>query len=300
MRYIILALWLLVLWFIVAPSVLRAEQIRIVVPFPPGGPNDYFARLISQELSGVVENITGAGGMIAAERVANTKRIENTVILHSDAMMTALYLSEQKSYDMRSFSCLAQIGETYYGLFKHPNTIFPQSKSILSMAGGGEGTASNLAAFLTQKYVNLNIIPYRGAGPALIGFLAKDTDLLLSYILSSAKENMISGKIELIAITSSQRSSKYNVSTMKELGYTDVVVEPTLFLYSNANMSNQQKSIINIEINRIMRMERLSSQLETQNFTHKSYNLTECNNRVLQLDTKWKKITEGVKNEQTR
>ena len=107
MRFIVLALWLLV-----STVAISAEQIRIIVPFPPGGPNDYFARLISQELSGVVENITGAGGMIAAERVANIKRIENTVILHSDAIMIALYLSEQKSYDLRSFSCVAQIGET--------------------------------------------------------------------------------------------------------------------------------------------------------------------------------------------
>jgi len=285
MKYVILALWLLVSTIAIA-----AEQIRIVVPFSPGGPNDHFARLISQDLFGVVENITGAGGMIAAERVANTKRIENTVILHSDAMMISLYLSEQKSYDTRSFSCVAQIGETYLGLFKHRNAIFPQSKSILSIAGGGVGTASNLAAILAGKYMSLNIISYRGAGLALIGFLAKDTDLLLSYI----NENMMSGKIELIAITSAQRSPKYNVPTMKELGYTDVIVEPTMFLYSNANMSNQQKSILNIEVNRIMRTERASSQLEAQNFTHKSYNLTGCNNRVLQLENKWKEIIKGI------
>jgi tripartite-type tricarboxylate transporter receptor subunit TctC len=128
----------------------------------------------------------------------------------------------------------------------------------------------------------------------LIGFLAKDTDLLLEYVSSSVKENMVSGKIELIAITSAQRSPKYNVPTMKELGYTDVIVEPTLFLYSNASMSNQQKSMLNIEVNRIMRTERISSQIEAQNFTHKPYNLTECNNRVLQLETKWKEITKGI------
>jgi tripartite-type tricarboxylate transporter receptor subunit TctC len=285
MKYVILALWLLV-----STVAISAEQIRIVVPFPPGGPNDYFARLISQELSGVVENITGAGGMIAAERVANSKRIENTVILHSDAMMIASYLSEQKSYDMRSFSCIAQIGETYFGLFKHSNSIFPQSKSILSIADGGVGTTTNLAAILAKKYMSLNVISYKGGGPALIGFLAKDTDLLLSYI----NENMMSGKLELIAITSAQRSSKYNVPTMKELGYTDVIVEPTLFLYSNANMSDKQKSILNIEVNRIMRTDKISSQLEAQNFTHKPYNLTGCNNRVLQLETKWKEITKGM------
>ena len=289
MRCIVLALWLLV-----STVAISAEQIRIVVPFPPGGPNDYFARLISQELFGVVENITGAGGMIAAERVANTKRIENTLILHSDAMMIALYLSEQKSYDLRSFSCIAQIGETYFGLFKHPNAIFPNPKSILSIADGGVGTTANLAAILAKKYINLNVVSYRGAGPALFGFLAKDTDLLLEYVASSVKENMVSGKIELIATTSSQRSPKYNVPTMKELGYTDVIVEPTLFLYSNAKMSEAQKSILNIEVNRIMRTERISSQVEAQNFTHKRYNLTECSNRVLQLETKWQKITKGV------
>ena len=289
MRCIVLALWLLV-----STIAISAEQIRIVVPFPPGGPNDYFARLISQELFGVVENITGAGGMIAAERVANTKRIENTLILHSDAMMIALYLSEQKSYDLRSFSCIAQIGETYFGLFKHPNSIFSNPKSILSIADGGVGTTANLAAILAKKYINLNVVSYRGAGPALFGFLAKDTDLLLEYVSSSVKENMVSGKIELIATTSSQRSPKYNVPTMKELGYTDVIVEPTLFLYSNAKMSEAQKSILNIEVNRIMRTERISSQVEAQNFTHKRYNLTECSNRVLQLETKCQKITKGI------
>ena len=289
MKYGILALWLLVSTIAIA-----AEQIRIVVPFPPGGPNDDFARLISQKLSGVVENITGAGGAIAAERVANTKRIENTLILHSDAMMIASYLSEQKSYDLRSFSCIAQIGETYFGLFKHPNSIFPNPKLILSIADGGVGTTTNLAAILAKKYINLEPISYKGGGPALIGFLAKDTDLLFAYVASSVKENMVSGKIELIAITSAQRSPKYNVPTMKELGYADVIVEPTLFLYSNAKMSNQQKSILNIEVNRIMRTDRILSQLEAQNFTHKSYNLTECNNRVLQLETKWQKIIKGM------
>ena len=289
MRMVILALWLLV-----SATAIASEQIRIVVPFPPGGPNDDFARLINQELFGVVENITGAGGAIASERVANTKRTENTVILGGDAMMISLYLSDQKSYDMRSFSCIAQIGESYLALFKHPNTIFPQPKSILSVATGGFGTATNLAASIAQKYINLNPIPYKGGGLALIGLLAKDADLLFTYVSSSAKETMISGKIELIAITSSQRSPKYNVPTMKELGYTDVIIEPSLFLYSNAKMSDQQKSILNIEVNRIMKTERISSQLEAQNFTHKRYNLTECGNRVLQLETKWQKIIKGV------
>jgi len=289
MRYIILMLWLLF-----STTAIAAEQIRIIVPFPPGGPNDDFARLISQELFGVVENINGAGGAIASERVANTKRIENTVILHSDAIMTVLYLSEQKLYDMRSFSCLAQIGETYFGLFKHPNTIFPQPKSILSIGDAGIGTTANVAAMLAKKYMNLNSISYKGGGPALIGLLAKDTDLLFAYVSSSAKEHMTNRKIELIAITSSQRAPKYNVPTMKELGYIDVVVEPSLFLYSNAKMSDQQKSTLNVEINRIMATERISSQVEAQNFTHKRYNLTECSNRVLQLETKWQKTIQGI------
>ena len=289
MRYIILMLWLLF-----STTAIAAEQIRIVVPFPPGGPNDDFARLISQELFGVVENINGAGGAIASERVANTKRIENTVILHSDAIMTVLYLSEQKLYDMRSFSCIAQIGETYFGLFKHPNTIFPQPKSILSIGDAGIGTTANVAAMLAKKYMNLNSISYKGGGPSLIGLLAKDTDLLFAYVSSSAKEHMMNGKIELIAITSSQRSSKYKVPTMKQLGYTDVIVEPTLFLYSNVNMSDQQKFTLNVEVNRIMATEKTTSQLEAQNFTHKRYNLSECSNRVSQLDNKWKEIIKEV------
>ena len=170
-------------------------------------------------------------------------------------------------------------------------SVYDYINTQLGFAGYkfGVGTTANLAAILAKKYISLNLISYRGAGPALIGFLAKDTDLLLEYVSSSTKENMISGKIELIAITSSQRSPKYNVPTMKELGYTNVIVEPTLFLYSNAKMSDQQKSILNIEVNRILRTERISSQLEAQNFTHKRYNLTECSNRVMQLENKWAK-----------
>lgn len=290
--------YILALIYLVSSVLCNAEPLRIVVPFAPGGPNDQFARLLSSEIPGtVVENIVGAGGLVGAGSVAKTTKTEQTVVLHSDAIMISAKMSPEQLYTFpQDFSCIAEIGETYLVLYKAKKTVFPPNNSnTLSVADGGVGSTGNLTSTLIKRYLSMTLVSYRGAGPALNGFLAGDTDLLMEYS-SPGVEYVQRGMIDIVAVTSAHRQKNLPaVPTMRDLGYTDVVVQPTLFVYSNINMSLQQKSILNQKINELMSSTRIAAHLARLNFKHTNYDLAQCNDKVNRIEKQWRDIVNSIK-----
>ncbi|KAB2849916.1 MAG: tripartite tricarboxylate transporter substrate binding protein [Hyphomicrobiaceae bacterium] len=212
------------------PSLLAAQttswpkQIKIVVPFPPGGSNDIFARLIAQKLGPglgatiVVENKGGAGGTIGASQVARSNPDGATLLLTSSTFTGSAAVMNQLPYDaVKSFTPIAMLargpmliatgnGTPYNSL---PDLISAAKKDPGKLAYGtaGVGSINHLATELlaTSAKVEMTHVPYKGIAGAVTDMIGGRLDLaILSF--PSAIGHVRGGKIRALAVTSKDAS----------------------------------------------------------------------------------------------
>jgi tripartite-type tricarboxylate transporter receptor subunit TctC len=226
------------------------KPIRFVVGFPPGSPPDTFARLLGRKLTetwgqpALVENVTGAAGSIAADRVAKAAPDGYTLGLLTEAQVVVNPSLYALPYDpMRD---LAPVSE----LFAGPNILALANsvpvKSVeelvalakarpgeLTFASGGSGSTAHMAGELFKSTAGIDIrhVPYKGvlaAAPDLLSGRVSMVFSPISIVLPMVRE----GKLHAIAVTGARRSSAApNLPTIAESGYPgfDVVGWDGLF-----------------------------------------------------------------------
>jgi len=201
-----------------------SRPVRIIVGFPAGGPNDIVARLTGQWLSErlgqqfVIENRPGAGGIIAAEAVVNAPPDGYTLLMVGapQAISTSLY--DNLNFNLvRDIAPVASIVRV--PLVMEVNPAVP-AKTIsefiayakanpgkLNMASGGNGTSDHVCGelFKMMAGVNMILVPYRGAAPALIDLLGGQIQVLFD-VMTSSIEYIKAGKLRALAVTTATRS----------------------------------------------------------------------------------------------
>jgi tripartite-type tricarboxylate transporter receptor subunit TctC len=199
------------------------KPVRLIVPFPPGGSSDFFARFIAPKMGEglgqqvVVDNRGGAGGTIGTELASRAEPDGYTILLATanTAMNVSLYGG--RSVDPRKvFAPVALLGSAPNILSVHPSLPAKSVAELVALtkarpgevnyASGGSGSTSHLAAELFKTLANVNLVhvPYRGNGPALISVLSGETSVVFppaSVVLPHAK----SGKLRALAIASLTR-----------------------------------------------------------------------------------------------
>jgi tripartite-type tricarboxylate transporter receptor subunit TctC len=212
-----------------SPQVVRAQAyptrpVRIIVGFAPGGPGDLLARLIGQRLSErlgqpfIVENRPGAASNIGTEMVVKSLPDGYTLLLTSSAnFINATF------YRKLNFNFIRDIAPVA-GIVRVPN-IMETSPTVpamsvseliayakanpgkLSMASGGNGTASHVSGELFKMMAGVNIVhvPYRGTAPALADLLGGQVQVLFDQIISSIQYAR-AGKLHALAVTTATRS----------------------------------------------------------------------------------------------
>ena len=214
------------------------KPIRIVVGFPPGSGLDIVARQIGQKLSGslgtpvVVDNVAGAGGSIATERVAKAAPDGYTLALAGNAQIVVNPSLYKLAYDpVKDFVPVTQV--TAWSTILVVHNVVP-AKSVqelvalaktqpggLTFASGGSGSAPHLAAELFKSTASLDIrhIPYKGAVSAMPDLLAGRVTMMFgppSVVLPAVRE----GKLRALAVTSPRRSSTVaELPTIAESGF---------------------------------------------------------------------------------
>ena len=201
------------------------QMIRLVVPFPPGGPTDALARRLADGLSKplgqtvIVENKAGAGGNIGADYVAKAKPDGYTILFGTSgplAINKSLYPT--LSYDPQtSFEPVVRIGHLPNILVVHPSVPAQtldeliahakQNPDKLSFASSGNGASSHLAGVLFNDMAGTNIlhVPYRGTGPALNDLLGGQVSMAFTDILTALPQ-VQSGSLRAIGLAAAQRS----------------------------------------------------------------------------------------------
>jgi tripartite-type tricarboxylate transporter receptor subunit TctC len=232
--------WLPVIYMFCVGSALAqgypAKSIRIVVPFPPGGNSDVNARIIAQplqELLGqtvVIENRSGAGGMIGSELVAKAPADGYTLVLGSDGPTTISPLIYRRPpYDpIRDFAPVSMLSLTAMVIVVHPLVPAKNVKELIALAkarpgtllraSGGVGTANHIAgeSFQTLSGTRMTHVPYKGTPLALVDLMGGHVDLLfdtLPSVISYIKQ----GKVRALAVTTQKRATALpDVQTVEE------------------------------------------------------------------------------------
>lgn len=213
------------------------RPISLVVPFAAGGPTDVVARMIAIPMSKslgqtvLVENTVGAGGTIAATRVARAAPNGYTIFIHHMGMSTAPALYKKLAFDpLKDFEYIGQVVDVPMTLLARKD--FPANnlqelqaylkinKEKVSLANAGLGAVSHLCGllFMSQLGVELNTIPYKGTGPAMNDLLGGQVDLLCDQTTQTVP--MIKeGRVKVFGVTTLKRLSALpNVPTLDEQG----------------------------------------------------------------------------------
>ncbi len=217
------------------------RPIRLIVPYPPGGPLDTAARALAERLKDslgtvIVENRPGAGGNLGVDQVAKSAPDGYTLAIGAVATHAVNpWLFSKLPYDpVKDFVPITLIAHVPNVLVITPERAaqlkiasardlvdyLRRHPGQLNYASGGNGSAGHMAGELlkSQAKVSAVHIPYAGAGPAQLGLLAGQTDFMFDN-LASATGQIKAGKLRALAVTTPQRAPALpDVPTMAESG----------------------------------------------------------------------------------
>jgi tripartite-type tricarboxylate transporter receptor subunit TctC len=205
-----------------------AKPVRIIVPFGPGGGTDIQARVLTQffhEHTGqnfVVENRTGASGLIGAE-VAASAPPDGYTVLFSTATLTintTLYGNRMKVDPVRDLAPISWLTSTPLVLAVHPSVPAQSVEQLVALAkrrpgflNSGinvPGSTSHLSAEMLKQKAGLDavIVPYKGGGPAMAALMSGEIDYLFCTgpVASAARK---SGRVRLLAVTTAKKASAF-------------------------------------------------------------------------------------------
>jgi tripartite-type tricarboxylate transporter receptor subunit TctC len=219
-----------------------SKPIRMIVPFPPGGPIDVMGRLAGERLSQgigqtvVIENRPGAGAVIGSKTVASAEPDGYTLLFASSGSLAVTpVLYKNAGYDpVRSFAPVAAVSEGPMLLAAHPampktvGELIAHAKANPGKLnyGSGLGTPPHIALGLFKLMTKTDVlyVPYQGAAPAITDLMAGR----LHFIFDSPGvllPHIQAGKLTALAVTSPKRSADLpDVPTMVEAGYPDFLM----------------------------------------------------------------------------
>src|SRR5271157_984164 len=199
------------------------RPVTMIVPFPPGGATDTIARIIQDPMQKalgqpiVVENLGGAGGMIAAAKAARAAPDGYTILLHQPALAAGMTLYPDRTFDAeKDFVPIGLVNITSNTLagrpmlpadnFKDLLTWMKQPGQNIKVGHPGVGSFGHLADVLIMEELGVKVtqVPYRGAGPALVDLLAGQVDLsIISAVVAGPLVK--DGKMKAYAVVGGKR-----------------------------------------------------------------------------------------------
>ncbi|MEI6838290.1 MAG: tripartite tricarboxylate transporter substrate binding protein, partial [Alcaligenaceae bacterium] len=214
------------------------KAIRMVVPYPPGGPTDLTARVVAAEMSKtlgqsiVVDNKPGASGMIGAELVARAEPDGYTFLANASLHVINPHLYPDMRFDaLKDFVPITQLAAVPLVLVV-PNSLPVHSiKDLveygkknpgkLNFASSGSASAQHLAgeSFKVAAGIEMQHIPYKGSSPALADLVGGQVQLMFDS-MPSAMPFIKAGKLRAIAVTTLKRAQALpDLPTIAESGY---------------------------------------------------------------------------------
>jgi tripartite-type tricarboxylate transporter receptor subunit TctC len=222
--------WIVVLLALIAAEPAAAQSwpsrpIRVLVPYPPGGPADIMGRLASQLIQErlgatvVVENRSGANGTLAGEAVWHAAPDGYTLLAAPNVHVLARHVLRAVPYDpVKDFTPVARYGEAPLLVLANPSAVSGKTiaEALPVIRAKPEdfrfglsalGATNHLAVLEFNRLTGLNllIVPYRGSAPALADLLGGQVQLMIDPIIA-ALPNVQAGLLRALAVTSAKRT----------------------------------------------------------------------------------------------
>lgn len=288
-----------------------SKSITIVVPYPPGGGADMFARTIGEALSKevkqsvVVDNKPGANGIIGTAAVASAEPDGYTILLGNigpNSINQALY--PNLPYDSVSdFSPISLIGFTTHALAVNPQRLPVKSvqelisyakknPGKLNYASSGQGGSPHLAAelFALSTGVKMTHIPYKGATPGNTDLVAGQVDLTFNT-LPPLVNFIKAGKVNALAVTGNRRSPLLpDTPTINEAGVPGYDVRTWYGIFAPAKTPDAIVNALNIALKNVLTQPSVVSTLEGQGYEVATSSPKEFADLVKNDVKKWAKV----------
>ena len=255
------------------------KTVRMIVGYPPGGPTDVLARIVSQKLTQawgqqvIVDNRPGASGMIGAEFTARAAPDGYTLLMVPVTYAVTPSLFSKMTYDVeKDLAPVAQVAAAPFILVVHPTLPVKTVKDLVALdrrnpgqinfASASTGGMPHLAGELFNSMTGTKLvhIPYKGAAPATTDLLSGQITLMFNNMLS-AMPQVKAGRLRAVAVTSLKRSAA--VPELPTIAETVPGYEANGWYgaFSPAATSKDLINRVNAEMNRIMKMPDVTQRL---------------------------------------
>jgi len=259
-----------------------SKPVRIIVPFPAGGPTDVVARLIGQKLSEklgqqfVIENQSGAAGNLGMGAAAKAAPDGYTILFVSSSYVVNPSLYAKVPYDPdRDFIPITKAGAATHALLVHPDIPAKSVKELVDLiktnpgkytiASPGLGTTPSLSIELfkqTFKLDDLVVVPFQGGAPAIQSVVAGHTPISFQAI-PPATELIRAGKLRALAVTSKKRAAALpDVPTLDELGVADQEAETMQGILVPAGTPKEIVALLEREIRAVIALPDVREKME--------------------------------------
>jgi tripartite-type tricarboxylate transporter receptor subunit TctC len=222
-----------------------SKPLRLIVRAPPGGTDDLIARLVAPAIGKtlgqqvIVDYRTGAGGLVAWEYVSKQPPDGYTLMLAASGLAAVKSLRGEISIDpFRDFGWVSQVTSFMLVILVHPSLPARTQKELIALARSrpgqlsygtsGVGATPHLAAeyFKAMAKVQINHVPYKGAGPMYLDLIGGRIEMG-SAVLGSALPHIRSGRVRALGVSGAQRSPQLpDVPTIAEQGLAGYAFEP--------------------------------------------------------------------------
>jgi tripartite-type tricarboxylate transporter receptor subunit TctC len=204
-----------------------AKPVRLIVPFAPGGGTDIQGRLLGKKFyesmgqTFVVENRTGASGLIGAEVAARSPADGYTILFTTASLAVNVSLYKKIAFDpLKDLQPVSWVSSVPLVLVAHPSVPVKSARELIALAKrqkgkmnaahNGSGTTSHLSVEMLKQLAGVEVasIPYKGGGPAMIAVVSGETDFVFATALA-AQPHVKSGKVKAYAVTTAKPSGAF-------------------------------------------------------------------------------------------
>jgi tripartite-type tricarboxylate transporter receptor subunit TctC len=292
-----------------------AKPVRIVVPFPAGGSTDLIARQLASRLSEtwgqpvVIDNRSGAGGVIGSDYVANAAPDGHTLVMGSVSTHAIIpHINPRLPYDpIADFAPITEIAR--FPSMLVANSALPvrtvkqlialakQRPGQLTYASNGNGTNSHLAGEMLKSAAGIDMlhVPYKGAAPAIADVVAGHVAMMFTGVANGISY-VRSGRLRAIAIASMERSpSLPDVPTIEESGVHGVDVTIWLGLWGPRGLPSDLVMRLNTDVVAALKQPKVRELFAAQDAQPVGSTPVEFATRVREELARWRKVVDAAK-----
>jgi tripartite-type tricarboxylate transporter receptor subunit TctC len=279
-------LWLVLLPALAAAQDFPSKPIKLIVPFPAGGPNDIIARVVGQRMSEIfkqpviIDNRGGQGGVLGTDAVAKAAPDGYTIGIVSASSLVINPTMERVPYDVaRDFAPVTLVTTVPEMLVVASNVpannmaelvaLAKAQPGKLNFASAGVGGLPHLAGELFKLTANIDIvhIPYRGAAPAINDLLGQQVQMAF-LDLPVLLQHIKAGTLRPIALGAPERApTAPDVPTTAEVGMPDILIQNWYGMIAPGGTPENIVNLLNAVTNQAMDDPQVKQKLADQGLT---------------------------------